>query len=170
GLFGHSPGLACMVGGHGQPHPDYAFYRLQLVALGRVTKGHRRAGGTVAPGAADAVNIAFGLVGQVIVDHVADAGNVDASRGDVGGDEDAHVALAKAVERFLARALGLVAMDHRRLEPVLLEVASHPIGPALGACEYDDRVHGAVGQNVGEYAALLTFVRHHHALVDLGNR
>src|ERR1700733_10529874 len=40
-----------------------------------------------AAGAADAMHIRFGLVGQIVVDDVSDAVDVDAAAGDVGGDQ-----------------------------------------------------------------------------------
>ena len=54
---------------------------------GRRTRSPRRRAG--ARGAADAVHVALGDVGQVEVDDVADAVDVDAAGGDVGGDQHA---------------------------------------------------------------------------------
>ena len=41
-----------------------------------------------AAGAADAVHVVLGVFGDAVVDHVGDAGDVDAACGDVGGDDD----------------------------------------------------------------------------------
>jgi hypothetical protein len=43
--------------------------------------------GAGARGAADAMHVVFGIVRQVEIEHVADIGNVQAARGDVGGDQ-----------------------------------------------------------------------------------
>src|SRR5437764_3483484 len=48
------------------------------------TKSDRHASGARPRGAADAVDILLGHMRQLEVDHVGDAGNVDAARRDVG--------------------------------------------------------------------------------------
>src|SRR5208282_6784008 len=51
----------------------------------------RVAGLTGPPGAADAVDVVLGMVGRVVVDDVADVGNVESARGDVGADDQLHL-------------------------------------------------------------------------------
>src|SRR4029077_11057981 len=46
-----------------------------------------------AAGAADAVDVVFGDVRQIVVHHVRQGLDVDAARGDVGGDEDLQFAV-----------------------------------------------------------------------------
>ncbi len=67
--------------------------------------------GTRARGTADAVDILLGHVGQVEVDDMADARNVNPARGDVRRDQDLDVARAEQAESALALALALVAVD-----------------------------------------------------------
>ena len=62
--------------------------------------------GAGAAGAADAMHVGFGYVGQFVVHHVADAVDVDAARGDIGGDQDAYLAAAERREHALALAAG----------------------------------------------------------------
>ena len=64
----------------------------QHVSLARRHEQDRFAAAPGAAGAADAVHVGFGVVRNVVVDHVADAIDVEAARGDVGGDEDVEVA------------------------------------------------------------------------------
>ena len=59
----------------------------QIAALVAAAEGDRDAVGAGARGAADAVDILLGHVGQVEVDDVADARDVDPARGDVGRDQ-----------------------------------------------------------------------------------
>jgi len=59
--------------------------------------------GACARGTSNAMDVAFGDVGQVVVDHMADAFHVDAARGDVSGDQDAHLAILEASQRRLGR-------------------------------------------------------------------
>ena len=101
----HRVRLAGMVGRDRQLRADDPLDRAQLRALGRIAQRDGDAVGAVAARAADAVDIALRLVGQVEIHHMADAGNVDAARGDVGRHEDAHRAVAEAVERLLAGVL-----------------------------------------------------------------
>src|SRR4051812_11131608 len=56
-----------------------------------------------AAGPADAVDVALAVLRRVVVDHVADRVEVEASGCDVGGDERRHLAAAEALERPLAR-------------------------------------------------------------------
>ena len=79
-----------------------------------VAERDRRAGGAGAGGAADSVDIAFRLVGHVVIDDVGDAVDVDAAGGDVGGDEHADLAVAERGEHALALRLRLVAVERLR--------------------------------------------------------
>ena len=63
------------------------------VALARRDEQDRLAAAAGAAGAADAVDVALDVVGDVVVDDVADALDVEAARGDVGRDQ--HVELAR---------------------------------------------------------------------------
>ena len=74
-------------------------------------KGNRQAGAAGAAGAADAVHIIFGLFGQVVVDHMGDAGHVNAARGHVGGHENFNAAFAQVHQRAVAPALRHVAVQ-----------------------------------------------------------
>jgi hypothetical protein len=67
--------------------------------------------GAAAAGAADAVHVVGGNLGQVVVDHVADGAHVDAAGGHVGGDEHAQVAATQLVEGAGAHALVHVAVE-----------------------------------------------------------
>ena len=69
------------------------------------------AGGAGAGGSADAVDIALRFVGQVEVDDVGHAVDVDAAGGDIRRDEHADRALAETVQGPCAGVLALVAMD-----------------------------------------------------------
>ncbi len=88
--------------------------RGDLVALGGGGEGDRGAGGAGAAGAADAVDVIVRLPRHVIVEHVADALDVQPARGDVGGDQDVDVAGLEPLQ--LLQALGLlhVAVDRGR--------------------------------------------------------
>src|SRR6185295_12569452 len=106
-----------------------ALDRAQVGALLVVAEGQRDPAGAGAAGAADAVDVALGLVGDVQVDDVGDAVDVDAAGGDVGGHQDADAAVLEALEGLLAGALGLVAVDGGGAEARPLQL----LGAAVGA-------------------------------------
>ncbi len=55
------------------------------------------------------MHVIFGIEWQVVVEHVAYVGNVQAARGDVGRDEYAEVAGDETGEEFLALFLRHIA-------------------------------------------------------------
>src|SRR3954452_5744288 len=61
----------------------------------------RSAFGAGARGAADAVDVGLGYVGQVEIDDVRDAVDIDAAGGNIGGDQRADIAGAEQGERAL---------------------------------------------------------------------
>ena len=76
-----------------------------------VAKGQRSAGCPGASGPADSVDVAFGIVWQLVVDDMRDSIDIDSSRDDVGRHEDLDHAAIERRECALASALALVRMD-----------------------------------------------------------
>ena len=91
--------------------------------------------GTRPRGPADAVDILLGDVGKVVVDHVADARDVDPASGDVGRDEDRHFARAECGKRLFALRLALVAVDRTGRNPGRVKLADDLVGAVLGPAE-----------------------------------
>ena len=107
----------------------------QVLGLDGVSGGEESVGGSglvPAAGSSDSVNVVFGVVGVVVVDDELDVINVEASSGDVRGDEDGGASLLELCENPVAFLLLLVAVDaHRRVpfpphQPG--EVVSLPLG------------------------------------------
>src|SRR6185369_499953 len=67
-------------------HPDQPFDIAEEGAFLVIAERDRHALGAGARGAADAVDVALRDVRKVVIEHVADAIDVDAAGGDVGGD------------------------------------------------------------------------------------
>ncbi len=65
----------------------------------------------VAGGAADAVDVIFRALRQVVIDDVLDMRNVETTRCDVGGNQDAELLVAERLNNAFALALVQVAMD-----------------------------------------------------------
>src|SRR5690606_22771979 len=75
-----------------------AFDGTDQAGFARAGQGDRDAVATGTTGTADAVHVILGLARRVEVDDMADAGDVDAARGDVGCHQHADAALAQAIE------------------------------------------------------------------------
>ena len=101
--------------------PRQALDGAQGVALRSVAQRNRLAGPPGARGAADAVDIGLGDLGQLEIDDMADVVDIDAARGDVGGDERARLARAERRQGALALALALVAVNGERADPRFVE-------------------------------------------------
>ena len=67
-----------------------------IAALALRAEGGRGAAGAGASGSSDAMDEVFGNLRQIVVHHVRDAFDVNAARGDVGGDQNAIVAFLEA--------------------------------------------------------------------------
>ena len=108
----------------------------QVRAFVRRAEGNGDAVRAGARGAADAVDVLLRHVRQVEVDDVGDVVDVDAARGDFGGDENARLALLEAIERTGALALALVAVDGVGVEAGAFELLRDAVGAVLGAGEH----------------------------------
>ena len=60
-------------------------------------------------GPADAVNVVFGVLGQIIVEHMTDRGNVQAAGGDIGGHQDPLFSLLELGQQLFPFFLGDIA-------------------------------------------------------------
>src|SRR5690606_6764504 len=142
----------------------------QVLALVLRAEADRNALAPGARGAADAVDVLLGHVGQLEIDDVADARDVDPARGDVGRDEHLDAALAELVERTFALRLALVAVDRVGGEARLGELLHHPVGAVLGAGEHQHAVHlarlQALAQSHGQQRLLLGLADEADVLLD----
>src|SRR3954453_2607414 len=119
--------------------------------------GDARAAG--AAGAADPVHVGLLVLGALVVHDVADAGDVDAARGDVGGDQHVDLAGAEGAQRLLAGTLAEVAVHGGGGEPALDQVVGDLLRGALGAAEHHHQTAVAGLQDPGEQLGLVQVVR-----------
>ena len=131
---------------------------LPLVEIGPVDERDRDAGGAGAAGAADAVDVGLLIVGGRVVDHVGDAGDVDAAGGDVGGHQDLDLAVTELLHHPLAGGLLHVAVQGRGREAALGEVVGHTLCLSLGAGEDDDLVVVLALQQAADHLGLVEVV------------
>jgi hypothetical protein len=85
------------------------------------------------------VHVVLGIERQVVVVDVADAVDVQAARGDVGGHQDLQLALLELLQQRLALLLRHVARQHADPVAGALERARDALDPGLGVDEH----HGA---------------------------
>ena len=75
------------------------------------------------------------MLRHVVVDDVADVANVEPTRGNVGGDEDFEMAIAKSAQGLLAFALGAVGVQHGDGMVAAPKQAGDAVGAVFGAAE-----------------------------------
>ena len=124
---------------------------LQLIDADQRDGVARRAG---TAGPADAVDVVLGHHRQLEVDDVGQAVDVEAARGDLGGDEDRRPAGLEVGQGADALALALVAVDRDRRDAVAAELLGESVGAVLGAGEHERLVDGAGADEVAEQLAL----------------
>ena len=139
----------------------------QQAALARGDEQQRLARAARAAGAADAVDVRLGVVGDVEVDHVADAVDVQAAGGDVGGHEDVQAAVLQLVDGALALVLRDVAVDGGGGEAAGAQLLGELLGLVLGAHEHDHRLELLDLQHAGEGVELVAVRGHQEALADV---
>src|SRR5690606_1008958 len=113
----------------------------QVIALVLGAEADRHALAPGARGATDAVDVLLGHIGQLEVDDVAHAGDVDPACRDVGRDEHADAAGLEVTQCSFALGLALVAVNRVGRNVALRELLHHPVGAVLGAGEDQHAVH-----------------------------
>ena len=154
---------------------DQFFDRIEGFFIARTTDGKGLALTSSATGAANAVDVVFGMAGDVEIEHVADRRHIKAARGHIRRHKDTQLAVAEGIERACALALVEVAVDWCGIKPVFLERLGADVDIRLAVAE-DDRVGACVpffgdqlAQNTALFAAFAVAARgfeHHHALFD----
>src|SRR5580704_7565591 len=116
--------------------------------FGVVRSGDDGDGGAVSPGAAgaaDAVHVVVGMDRHVEIIDVADVGNIEAARGDVGGDQQRNFVLAELLERRGARRLVHVAVQRLHRKAVAQQRAMQRGDVAFAVAEDDAVLHAFGG-------------------------
>src|SRR5690606_5705629 len=148
--------------------PGGALDRAEHAAFARRHEQDRLAAAAGASRAADAVHVAFGVVGNVVVQHVADAFHVQAARGDVGGHQDVDAAVLERLHHLLALLLLDVAVDRRGGQSARGKLFGQFLGAELGPREDQHAVVGFGLEDAGERIELVDPADHPVALADVG--
>src|SRR2546423_2901700 len=115
--------------------PHETFDRLEGRQLFAVHQRERVADILGAPSPADSMDVIFRMLRDIVIDHVTDAGNVDASRRDIGRDHDLVFAALETFERLDSLALRSVRMHHGDGMFPLLQLVRDPIRAVLRPAE-----------------------------------
>jgi hypothetical protein len=116
-------------------------------------EGDRLADITGPTGAANAVDVVFGDIRQLIVDHMGELINIEAACSDIGGDENAYLATLEVSEGARACPLALVAVDRRGANAILLQLFGEAVGAMFGACKYQHLAPVVAANEPGEQLA-----------------
>ena len=147
---------------------DEALDGLELCALLPRHEGDRRAGFARAGRTADAVDVALGLKRKLHVDDAGDVRHVDAAARDVRRDKNAHLAVAKTVQRTCTLSLRLVRMNRRAADVLPQEFLDDAVRPMAHLREDDDlRPFGMSLEEMDEKRVLAGLLDEHHLLVNL---
>ena len=101
------------------------------------------------------MDVVFWVVWQVVVEHVADIGDVQAARSDVGGDKDGERAVVERAEHLQALVLRHIAAHRFGVKPVRLQAALQHFGGALHVHEDDGALGHVLAQQADQEAGLL---------------
>ena len=119
--------------------------RAQHALLARGHEQDRVALAAGPAGAADAVHVGFRIVGNIVVDHMADALDVKAAGGDVGCHDYVQSAAAQPLDHFLALRLRHVAVEGGSGIAAGLELLGQFLGGDLGTDEDEGGVEFLFG-------------------------
>lgn len=123
--------------------------------------------GSGTTGAADTVDVGFGLVRDVDVDNEGDVFDIDSTSGYVGGDEDGEAACLEFFQSALALGLGAVSVDRFGFETVGVDGFAELIRAVFGAGEDDgESVVLLVSEVLEEEVLFVILVDEADTLVD----
>ena len=120
----------------------------EISPLARIAERQCRSAGAGSRRTADAVHVAFRLVRQLVVDDMRNPRHIDASCGNIRGDENASLPAAERIERPYPGILRLVAVDGLHGKSGLPEKLADLIGTMLGAREDQHAIHSRIGEQL----------------------
>ena len=135
-----------------------------------VDEGDGDAGVSRAARPADAVHVGGVGVGALVVDHVADAGDVDSPGGDVGCHQDGHGPGPELLQGTFSGDLVQVAVDGRGGETALLQFIRQALRGPFRSAE-NHHLAGIAGLgDAGDHLGFVQVVGLVHELGDVGHR
>ena len=112
------------------------------------------------------MDVGLGLVGDLEVHHVGDAVHIQATSGNVAGDQHGDLALAETLKGADAVVLALVAVDRSGLDPGDFQAAHDLISAVLGPSKDDGAANFGALEDAHQERQLLALGDHEYRLVD----
>ena len=135
--------------------PDEA---LNVADIGRVFRRDQsdRVAHRLRPaGAADTMDVIFGLLRHIVIDDVRDPGDVDAAGGNIRGDHHFILAGLEAFEGFDALVLRPICVQHRDRVIAGLETTGDLVGTVFRAGKHDHAIEFGFGEQCLEQIKFL---------------
>ena len=108
--------------------------------------------------------VVFGHVRQIVIDHVRELFDIESARGEIGGNQHAHLARLEIRQRLGARALTLVTVNCRRRYAGTPQLMREAIRAMLGARKYQHLFPVAGFHQMREQCAFAILAHRMHAL------
>ena len=121
-------------------------------------------------GAADAVHVILGHIGQIQIDHMGQLLDVDAPGGNVRGHQHPHLTALEAGQGPGAGSLALVAVDGGGRDALLLQPFRQSVGAVFGAGKHQHLLPILALDQVAEQVGLAPHVAGVLHLLDQGGR
>ena len=113
------------------------------------------------------MHIAFGVVGDVVIEHVADAIHVQPARGHVGGHQHVKLAVLQTLNGALTGFLLHITIDGGGAEAARGEFFGQLVGAQLGAGEDDHGIERLGLHDPGQRVQLVDAAHHPEPLADI---
>src|SRR3954465_5865631 len=91
---------------------------------------------------------------KVVVHHMRNSVNIDASRSNVSGHQHPHRPRLEILQRAQSLILRTIRVNRSRPDPALFETAGNAIGAVFGAGKNKDGVELRIGQQMKEKSRL----------------
>ncbi len=144
--------------------------RVEAAQLERRDDAQRHAWPPCTAGPTGAVHVGLRAPRKRVVDDVADVADVDAPRGDVGGDQEAQLPVPELGHHVFTRDLGQVARQRVGGEPLLAQHVGDQPGLLTGVAKYDRRGRIFDHHHIEQVTGLDGPAGRVVAVIDLGSR
>ncbi len=142
----------------------------QVKHIGFAGQGQGCSGFSGTRGAADPVDVVFRVLGEIIVDHMADVLHVNSPGGDICGHQNPDRTVFELLHELQPFFLGQVSADAFGRESVSLELAGNPFDPGFGVDKHQHAGPILLVQDSQKQGKLLIHAYMEHLLFDVFHR
>ena len=113
------------------------------------------------------MDVVVDVVGDIEVEDVGNAFNINAASGNIRGDQDLRLGFGEVAQDLIAAALGHVAVEFADVEALSNEFPCQERRPFLRIAEDDGQIRIHFRQHLAEFWQFLLFSHHVDALFDV---